>query len=90
MGRPWPQPGEPLYLEEDAQDVLDLVADEDDSCPGCGGIRAETFDPANEFAYQGDTRQCFRCAAQRRAERRIDDKDGLYSFAVLRPGHDHH
>ncbi len=40
MGRPWPLPGEPLFLREDTDAVLALAAEEADTCPSCGMPRA--------------------------------------------------
>lgn len=33
LGRPWPQPGEPLFLPDDTDGALELQADEDIRCP---------------------------------------------------------
>lgn len=46
-----PQPGEPLWLDEDRAWAIALLAEQRDACPGCGQPRSETFDPANAYAY---------------------------------------
>lgn len=42
MGRPWPKPGEPLFLPEDTEDALAYLADLKTRCSGCGNPRDET------------------------------------------------
>lgn len=49
MGRPWPQPGEPLFLKEDSDLVIALAEEERDTCPSCGYLKSWCRDPANQF-----------------------------------------
>jgi hypothetical protein len=35
-GRPWPQPGEPLFLPADTEMAVALAEEERDTCPACG------------------------------------------------------
>jgi len=42
LGRPWPKPGEPLFLPEDTEDALAYLADLKTRCTGCGHPRDET------------------------------------------------
>lgn len=86
MGRPWPQPGEPLFLDEDVEEILDFIDYEDSLCSGCHQPRVESFDPANEWSYRGETLACHACAAKRRAEKKLDVLDGVYSYATKKPG----
>ncbi|MCU1488296.1 MAG: hypothetical protein JWN67_5042 [Actinomycetia bacterium] len=50
-------------------------------CPGCGGLKAETFAKENQWAYVGEVHTCHQCAAIRRAEKKVSDLDGGYGFA---------
>lgn len=36
LGRPWPNPGEPLFLDEDTAWAVALAEEERDACPSCG------------------------------------------------------
>lgn len=86
--RGWPAPSEPLFTEVDTEEVLAWLEVEAENCPGCGHPKAETFDPANEDAYVGTVLACAACTARRKAEKGLDDLDGVYSFATKRPGGD--
>jgi hypothetical protein len=35
-GRPWPRPGEPLFLQDDTDLAVALALEERDTCPSCG------------------------------------------------------
>lgn len=48
------KPGEPQWLPEDREWALALLAEEGDTCTGCGQPLSETFDPANAEAYTVD------------------------------------
>jgi hypothetical protein len=83
--RPAPVPGvDLLFTEDDTVEILDFLADENLTCIGCGQPKAESFDPANEWAYRAHVLACHACATKRRAEKRLDDVDGVYSFAELK------
>lgn len=49
LGRPWPQPGEPLFTAEDTAWALALAEEERDTCPLCGYLKAWCRDPRNQF-----------------------------------------
>ena len=66
LGRPWPQPGEPLWLDEDRDWALALHYIEADRCPDCGQQWGEATDPANEFKWRGELTKCHACAAAAR------------------------
>lgn len=74
-GRPWPAPGEALWLEEDRRWAFALLAEEAEQCPACHGHLPETTDPANEFRYTPQPVRCHRCAVQQR-EMQAFAKDG--------------
>ncbi len=59
LGRPWPRPGEPLFLEEDTAYAVALAAEERDTCPSCGMPRVWCRDPANQFAFEPVEQTCF-------------------------------
>jgi hypothetical protein len=59
-GRPWPQPGEPLFLPSDTAAVVALAEEEVDTCPQCRMPKAwcraakdgrARFDVAEEFCW---------------------------------------
>lgn len=77
--RPTPVPGvDPLFTDEDAVEILDLLADEHLVHEPCGQLKVESFDPANERAYQAHSRTCQACAAMARESKRLDVTDGVY------------
>lgn len=78
MGRPWPQPGEPLFTDEDTTELLDFLTDEKLIHEPCGQPRIESFDPANELAYKATSITCRACAAIAREGKRLDVTDGVY------------
>ena len=73
---------DPLFTEQDTDEALALEEYEAQNCVGCGRPKVETFNPDNEWAYQGVTVACHACAAKRRAEKKLDDLDGVYSFVI--------
>lgn len=80
--RPAPVPGvDPLFTDDDAEELLDYLQWKDSICSGCGQPKHESFAVENTWAYDGVVLECHACAAMRRAERRLDVHDGLYSFA---------
>lgn len=55
-------------------------------CSGCGRPRHETFDPANEQAYEAEAQRCHACATRDRKttmwrEDENADTSGVY-FAI--------
>lgn len=49
LGRPWPEPGEPLFTEEDTAWAVALAEEERDTCPACGYPKSVCRDPAYQF-----------------------------------------
>lgn len=76
-GRPWPEPGEPLFTDDDRDLALALTANERDACPGCGQPTAVSTAPEAEEAYRAEAVRCHACAAQARAAKDVDDPAGL-------------
>ena len=72
---------DPLFTEQDTAEVLALIEYEAEVCPGCGFPKDDTFRIENTWKYRGHTLQCHACAARKRAEKRLDDLDGVYSYA---------
>lgn len=64
MGRPWPQPGEPLFTEEDTELALALQEVEDETCRGCGNPIPESHDVRNRDRYRVHVPKCFACEAK--------------------------
>lgn len=76
---------DPMFLDGDIDEALALDEFDAENCPGCGLPKIETFDPANEWAYRGETLACHACSARRRAERQHDDlDDAIYSYVTRR------
>lgn len=83
MGRSWPQPGEPLFLQEDTDLALAWQAELAGMCQ-CGHSLEESTSPENEGAYKASGIRCHACAEQARAVRAWQgDLNGLY-FPVIR------
>ena len=63
----------------------------DSLCPGCGHSRLESFNPANEDAYDTEVLKCFVCAERERTAYKLTTEreskappHGLY-YAVHGP-----
>lgn len=88
MGRPWPEPGQPLFTEQDTEDVFEYFREKELECPGCGHPRDESMDKANQLAYVAEPVRCFACQARdQRAEkwhRAGGDSAGI-KFSVISP-----
>lgn len=81
--RPVPIPGvDMMFTDEDLDEILDYIEYELTLCNGCGLPKAETFDPANEWAYEPVVLQCAACKTTRHAERKLDDHAGIYAFPI--------
>lgn len=84
LGRPWPQPGEPLFLPEDAEYAMAWVEDQRAHCPGgCGQYQDESMDPATEGQWTATSVRCHACATRAREASRFEDSAGLM-FSVAR------
>src|SRR4030095_13235889 len=65
---------EPLWLEEDRQAAIDLLAYEQSLCPGCGGDIAETTAADAEDGYEAvDPLLCHRCVAKEQYAKKWQD-----------------
>lgn len=58
-GRPWPQPGERLFTDDDTAAAVALAMEERETCPSCGMLKAWCRDPANQFAFEPVEETCF-------------------------------
>ncbi|CAM5681209.1 MULTISPECIES: hypothetical protein [Streptomyces] len=76
MGRPMPQPGEPLWTEEDRAWALALAQVEADTCPDCGQPWSEVSAIDAEFAYGAELLRCHACATGARAAHRYQESGG--------------
>ncbi|MFR9796636.1 hypothetical protein ACL02U_12130 [Streptomyces sp. MS06] len=63
LGRPWPGPGEPLWLDDDRAWALTLAEVEADTCADCGQPWSEATDPAHEGRWHAAVVRCHACAA---------------------------
>lgn len=73
LGRPWPSPGEPLWLDEDREWALAAHFNDLDTCGGCGQPLSESRDPANEYGYTTEPMRCHACASMARTSRKFLD-----------------
>lgn len=94
LGRPWPQPGEPLFTEDDTAYALALAEEERDTCPNCGMPVAVCSDPQYQFAFEPSERVCWptaRMALHRASpewEKRADEvRQATMLAARFREGH---
>lgn len=74
------EPGEPEWLQEDAQAVLDLMLEEQMLCPGCGLPRDETMDKEADGRYRARAQRCHACAARENKARQYTPREsgGLF------------
>lgn len=63
--------GEPLWLREDTQAVLEYLREKSLLCPGCGLPRDETMDPEAEGHFASKALRCHACAARERAAKKF-------------------
>jgi hypothetical protein len=78
LGRPWPKPGEPLFLPDDIDGALDLQLDEDSRCSR--GHRLDEAAGEDGEAYVARHFTCDACAAidlaEHHAQRDVRDAEG--------------
>ena len=84
-GRPWPEPGEPLFTDDDREHAIAAVLNKRDNCPGCGEPVEVSTARESEFEYAAEAVRCHACAAQAHAGSEIDDKSGLLVSFTRRP-----
>lgn len=70
-----------MWLPSDRNAALAWQLWEREHCSGCGAPKAESFDPANEFAYEGVPLECFSCSAQARSVEKMESRSGVYAYA---------
>jgi hypothetical protein len=61
-----------------------------DTCSGCGESKSDSFDGANEAAYEVHTLRCHACAARDARSKEIEEDDtadtgGLFLSVQKRP-----
>jgi uncharacterized protein YcgI (DUF1989 family) len=84
MGRPWPQPGEPLFLTADTDLIIALAEEERDTCPSCGMPKAWCRDPANQFGvFVPNEEQCHVTYALAVHRQQMSDKRDEVSQAAV-------
>ena len=78
LGRPWPKPGEPLFLPDDTEYALAWQDDQAAKCPGgCGQYMDECLDPASEEQWTAAAVRCHACRSRSREVSRFEDGAGL-------------
>lgn len=83
MGRPWPQPGEPLFTIEDTEYAIALAEEERDTCPSCGMPKVWCRDPANQFAFVPHEEQCHATYALAAHRKNVDENRSDESRAAV-------
>lgn len=62
LGRPWPQPGESLFLQEDTDYALALhqleAQEAADRCPLCGLPKLVCRAPENQYGFEPEAERC--------------------------------
>lgn len=53
-----PQPGEPLFTDEDTAYAIALAEEEAATCPSCGLLKVVCRDPAYQFGFEAQQEQC--------------------------------
>ncbi|WP_416976722.1 hypothetical protein [Streptomyces sp. T028] len=76
LGRPWPQPGEPLWLDEDREWALALQYIEADVCPDCRQPWQDATDAKNEGAWNAHLVRCHACATAARKTTEFENNGG--------------
>jgi hypothetical protein len=71
-----PGPGGEAWTEDDVEYALAWQAIAAENCPGCGQPKSESFDPANERAYDVTALVCHACAARTHRQASFEDADG--------------
>jgi hypothetical protein len=61
LGRPWPQPGEPLWTDEDREWALALAHVEADVCPDCRQPWSDATDAKSEGQWEAHLVRCHAC-----------------------------
>ena len=77
-GRPWPQPGQPLFLPEDRNWALAHAAYkaqvDANRCRLCGLPKDVCRDPANQFEFEVEVERCHATYAMASAQERVQSK----------------
>jgi hypothetical protein len=81
------EPGDPLWLAEDTEAVLEYLREKALTCPGCGLPRDETMSREAEEHYRSRAFRCHACAARERETAKFvaakGKPEGLY-FTIER------
>lgn len=81
-------PGEPWFLDEDVDDVLDYLAIEDANCPGCGQEKTVSFDKRTDGHWDVTRLKCHACAARALQSEDLKPSERAGAFFVVE--HDGH
>lgn len=63
-GRPWPGPGEPLWLDGDRDEAVALLTVEWDTCKGCGQSLQHSTDPDADRDFTAVQLTCAGCTVR--------------------------
>ena len=78
-GRPWPQPGQPLFLPEDRNWALAHAAYkaqvDANRCRLCGLPKDVCRDPANQFEFEVEVERCHATYAMASAQERASSRN---------------
>lgn len=77
------EPGDPLWLAEDLEVVLEWQRWTDVLCSGCNQPLSESLDPELEGAYEATAMVCHSCAARSAAEKKHDGPGLQVGVALL-------
>lgn len=78
LGRPWPRPGEPMWLDEDQDKIVAWLRARHEVCQQCGTIESDWIDPVtgryfDQPKWEAVTYRCPGCAEVQRAARDVPE-----------------
>ncbi len=81
-------PGEPVWLDEDRDEAVALLAEEAATCE-CGEPREQSMAPESDGAYAAEVLICHACAALSRVARKFSEDNpkqgGVMARISVRP-----
>lgn len=93
LGRPWPRPGEAMWLDDDQDKVAAWLRSRREVCPQCGTVEADWVDPeTGHFTdtpkWEATTYRCPGCAEVGRVAAAVPDKEAGVRVILIPAGED--
>lgn len=80
LGRPWPQPGEPLWLQGDLDAALSWLHEQRAKCGACGHHYDETTD--RDVEWSAEAVRCHACTEIERKQGQMARENVKYPHAL--------